>query len=103
MTVNDSQPIRSRIQNVQSLRGPVSTSHRLRQSPHVGGSDPVVISPELFELGAFMEGLRALPDIREALLPPIQSRIASHELDISGDRVATRVVKETVLNTLSIR
>jgi len=62
--------------------------------------DKVVLSPEAREVQEAKRQLEAVPDIRTEKVAELRQRIESGTYQVEGDRVAVRMISESLVNTL---
>lgn len=63
-------------------------------------TDAVVLSPEAKQIQKAKELIDSLPDIREEKVAEIRARIESGEYQIDGEKIASKMVEESLLNEL---
>jgi len=62
--------------------------------------DEVVLSPEAKQIQKAKELIDALPDIREDRVAEIRARIEAGEYQIDGEKIASKIIEESLLNEL---
>lgn len=65
-------------------------------------SSAVTFSTALEEFDAIVEKVLALPDIRKDALSEAQAHLLAHHGEVAGDLVAAGLIRETLLNTVSL-
>ena len=62
--------------------------------------DEVVLSPEARKIQQAKELIDSLPDIREEKVAEIRARIEAGEYEIDGEKVAEKIIQESLSNEL---
>jgi negative regulator of flagellin synthesis FlgM len=62
--------------------------------------DEVVLSPEAKQIQQAKELIASLPDIREEKVAEIRARIEAGEYQIDGEKIAEKMIEESLLNEL---
>jgi negative regulator of flagellin synthesis FlgM len=62
--------------------------------------DEVVLSPEAKQIQKAKELIDSLPDIREEKVAEIRARIEAGEYQIDGEKIASKMIEESLLNEL---
>ena len=72
------------------------------EAPKGGASagDRVALSPEAREMQRARKLLDAIPDIREDRVTEIKARIEEGTYEIDGDKIAAKMIRESILNEL---
>jgi len=66
----------------------------------ISKEDNVILSPKAREIQEAKKLLNALPDIRDEKVAQIKKQIENGTYQIDGERIATRMVKDSLLNEL---
>ncbi len=64
----------------------------------VSRQDSVVLSPKAKEIQETKELLSAVPDVREEKVAQIKTQIENGTYEIDGEKVASRMIRESLLN-----
>ncbi len=70
-------------------------------SSDVISKDEVVLSPEAKQIQKAKELIDSLPDIREEKVEEIRSRIEEGTYEIDGEKIALKMIEESLINELS--
>jgi negative regulator of flagellin synthesis FlgM len=62
--------------------------------------DEIVLSPEARQIQQAKELIDSLPDIREEKVAEIRARIEAGEYQIDGEKIAEKMIEESLLNEL---
>jgi negative regulator of flagellin synthesis FlgM len=62
--------------------------------------DKVELSPEAKQIQRAKELIDSLPDIREEKVAEIRARIEAGEYQIDGEKIASKMIEEALLNEL---
>lgn len=71
-----------------------------KTSEEVFGEDNVVLSPRAKEIQEAKKVLNSLPDIREEKVARIKQQIDKGTYQVEGEKIAARMIKESLLNEL---
>ena len=104
MAISGSDPVNDLNHALFGIRptpeGEKRSGEILSAAPSKAG-DTVAFSQETQERETLVNQIRALPDIRVDQLSSIQKALASGQHQVDGERVASGVIRETVLNAVA--
>ncbi len=72
-----------------------------RDSGEAGSADKVILSPEAKRIQKAKELIEGLPDIQKEKVEAIKSRIEDGTYEIDGEKIASKMIAESLLNDLS--
>lgn len=70
-------------------------------SGDVASKDKVVLSPEARQIQKAKELIEDLPDVRKEKVEEIKSRLEAGTYEIDGEKVASKMIAESLLNDMS--
>ena len=86
------------VKNVRDRKGTDSLS--AKGTGNIISKDEVVLSSEAKQIQRAKELIDALPDIREEKVAEIRARIEAGEYEIDGERIAEKMIQESLSNEL---
>lgn len=89
--IDNSSPIRVDLRT--SVRGTEAERHVQRTHSPVAGEDEITLSGQASEVGALVERLKHMPDIREEKVDAIREKIAAGKFVPSDNDIADAIIR----------
>ncbi len=62
--------------------------------------DKVVLSPQAKEIQDAAKQIESIPDVREEKIAPIKKQVENGTYEIDGDKIAIRMLKDSIINEI---